>query len=200
MRIAVPTSGPLLALLGLLAMWPARPVAAAACRGVEFPERIEVEGTPLVLNGLGIRKATFLKVKVYVAALYVPADVRAGDARSIIASPGPMKLVLHFVRNVGARDIRDAFADGFKAEGGGRVPAALASRVAMLAGWVQDMRSGEPMTFVRIPGRGVEVDLGEQAVGTVPGEDFAQALFAIWLGDHPPNAELKTGLLGGGCE
>lgn len=187
-----------LSALGLLALYPARPASAAVCRGVEFPERIDVQGTPLVLNGLGLRKATFLKVKVYVAALYVP---RSGtDARSIIAEPGPMKLVLHFVRNVGAGDIRRAFEEGFAAQGGGHVPAALASRVEMLDGWVQDMRSGEPMTFVRLPGRGVEVDVGEHATGTIPGEDFAQALFAIWLGDHPPNPELKRGLLGGACD
>jgi hypothetical protein len=27
----------------------------------------------------------------------------------------------------------------------------------------------------------------------------SRALFAIWLGARPPNAELKTGLLGGPC-
>jgi hypothetical protein len=35
--------------------------------------------------------------------------------------------------------------------------------------------------------------------GTIAGDDFARALFAIWLGARPPNAELKTGLLGGPC-
>jgi chalcone isomerase-like protein len=187
------------AVLGLLASWPAGPSSAAECHGIEFPQTIEVQGTPLVLNGLGIRKATFLKVRVYVAALYVPQGARP-DARAIIASPGPMQLVLHFVRGVGARDIRNAFEEGFEAQGGGRVPVALASRVALLNSWMQDMHSGEVMTLVRIPGRGIELELDRQTVGDIPGEDFGQALFAIWLGDHPPNPELRSGLLGGRCE
>jgi hypothetical protein len=36
--------------------------------------------------------------------------------------------------------------------------------------------------------------------GRIEGEDFARTFYAIWLGDHPPNAGLKQGLLGrGGC-
>ena len=40
-----------------------------------------------------------------------------------------------------------------------------------------------------------------QAAGdTVREIALARALLAVWLGDAPPNPELKTGLLGGGCE
>ena len=41
------------------------------CKGVTFPDQAQVEGSSLTLNGLGLRQATFLKVNVYVAALYV---------------------------------------------------------------------------------------------------------------------------------
>jgi len=43
------------------------------------------------------------------------------------------------------------------------------------------------------------VDVNGAVKGTIAGDDFARALFAIWLGARPPNAELKTGLLGGPC-
>ena len=36
-----------------------------------------------------------------------------------------------------------------------------------------------------------------QGKGPIPGEDFARALFGIWLGPKPPNPDLKSGLLGG---
>ena len=55
----------------LLALAVANAAHARECRGVDFPEQIQVHDTNLTLNGLGIRKATFLKVNVYVAALYV---------------------------------------------------------------------------------------------------------------------------------
>ena len=41
------------------------------CQGVSFSEQAQVDGSTLTLNGLGLRQATFLKVNVYVAALYV---------------------------------------------------------------------------------------------------------------------------------
>jgi chalcone isomerase-like protein len=36
--------------------------------------------------------------------------------------------------------------------------------------------------------------------GSIEGQDFSRAFLAIWLGDAPPNPELKAGLLGGACD
>jgi len=33
--------------------------------------------------------------------------------------------------------------------------------------------------------------------GTIPGKEFARALFACWIGDKPPGKGFKAGLLGG---
>jgi len=44
----------------------------------------------------------------------------------------------------------------------------------------------------------VQVEFKGDVKGVVPGADFAQALFRIWLGPSPPNAGLKEGLLGKG--
>jgi hypothetical protein len=35
--------------------------------------------------------------------------------------------------------------------------------------------------------------------GTITGDDFSRAFISIWLGNEPPNPELKAGLLGGPC-
>jgi len=212
-------------LLGVLVAAPPERASAAVCLGVEFPDRIRAAGTTLTLNGLGIRKATFLRIHVYVAALYLPNGpvtsgdtgasaassasgaasgaasdgVRMTDARAIVQSRAPVELVLRFVRGVGARDIRHAFEEGFATEGDERPRSMLAARIATLNGWMEDMRAGETMTFLRLPGRGVEVSLDGRTKGVIPGDDFADVLFGIWLGDHPPNPELKAGLLGGPC-
>ena len=46
------------------------PLPAAECIGVSLPDLLEVQGQqPLVLNGMGVRKATLFKVKVYAAGL-----------------------------------------------------------------------------------------------------------------------------------
>jgi hypothetical protein len=36
--------------------------------------------------------------------------------------------------------------------------------------------------------------------GLITGDDFATAFRSMWLGTHPPNAGLKSGLLGGVCD
>jgi hypothetical protein len=64
---------------------------------------------------------------------------------------------------------------------------------------MRDVRAGDRLAYTRRAG-GVEVEIAGRPVGTIEGEDFARALLAVWLGAAPPNPELKTGLLGGGCE
>ena len=54
------------------------------------------------------------------------------------------------------------------------------------------------MSLTYLPGTGVQVEFKGDVKGVVPGADFAQALFRIWLGPSPPNAGLKEGLLGKG--
>ncbi len=62
-----------------------------------------------------------------------------------------------------------------------------------------DMQAGQRLRFAYEPGAGIHVAVNGAVKGTIAGDDFARALFSIWLGSRPPNAELKAGLLGGEC-
>jgi hypothetical protein len=166
------------------------------CKGIQFPDQAQVQGSPLTLNGLGLRKATAFKVNVYVAALY--ADKPTNDPRAILESSAPNELILQFVRGVSANDLKKAWEEGFAKNSPGQL-SALKDRIAMLNGWMPDVKSGQRMTFIRMPGRGVEVDTDGTVKGTIEGDDFAKAFLSIWLGENPPNPELKSGLLGGAC-
>jgi hypothetical protein len=166
------------------------------CREISFPEQVQVDGAGLTLNGLGVRKATFLKVNVYVAALYVTRPAR--DPKPLIESDGTQELVLSFVRNVDVGDLRKAFVEGFDRAAGSQV-SVLKERVAKLNAWMTDMKIGQRLTFIRRPKSGVEVSVNGVSKGTLEGDDFARAFVSIWLGPTPPNPELKSGLLGGEC-
>lgn len=169
---------------------------AKECAGVNFPDQVQVEGSALALNGLGLRLATLLKVKVYVAALYVAKT--SNDPNAILAAAAPSELVLHFVRDVGADDVRKGWEDGFAKNSKAQLPA-LKDRIATLNGWMTDMKSGQRLTFVHKPGAGIRVDVNGAGKGTIAGDDFARAFLSIWLGPEPPNPEIKAGLLGGAC-
>jgi len=184
-------------LAGLVWLGAVAAAAARECKGIDFPEHVQVNGTELTLNGLGIRKATFLKVNVYVGALYV---TRAShDPQPLIDPNAPAELILQFVRNVGAGDLKSAWKEGFERVAKDQM-ATLGARVTMLDGWMSDIKTGQRLTFVRLPGTGIQVSVNGTVKGTITGDDFSRAFMKIWLGDEPPNAELKAGLLGGPCE
>jgi chalcone isomerase-like protein len=166
------------------------------CKGVNFPDQAQVGGGNLALNGLGLRQATAFKVNVYVAALYVAKT--SSDANALLGSNTPRELILQFVRNVGADDLRKGWNEGFEKNAKDQLPA-LKERIAMLNGWMADVKTGERLTFIHKPGTGLQVDVNGAVKGAIKGDDFAKAFLAIWLGADPPNPEIKVGMLGGAC-
>lgn len=177
----------------------AAPGAMAApheCDGVSFPERIQAGGESLTLNGLGLRKATIFNIKVYVGALYVAHPT--SDANAILDSREPARMDLAFVFHATAGQLRSAWQEGFEKSAPGTL-AQLQSRITQLQGWMKSVGSGQKMSFLRIPGTGIQYSLDGAVQGTIPGDDFARAFLAIWLGPSPPNEALRAGLLGGAC-
>ena len=185
-------------ILSFVVLLVAMPAAhGAECLRVDFADSVRADGANLVLNGLGIRKATILAIKVYVAGLYLPQ--RSPDPGQILGSSQPWQLTLRFLRDVGASDIREAFDEGFRnalADKG----AALRPQTDALKTQIMDIKKGQYITLANDPAKGVTVDVNGTAASPIAGADFATALLSIWLGPEPPNADLKTGLLGGRCE
>ena len=182
--------------IGVIVALGAGTAQGMTCKGVSFPDQAQVEGSTLTLNGVGVRKATMLKVSVFVAALYVAKT--SSNANAILESTSPRQLVLQFVRDAGSGDITKGWNEGF-ARNAKEQLAALKDRITILNGWMGDMKTGQRLTFVFKPGVGVQVDVNGTAKGTIDGDDFAKAFLSIWLGAEPPNPEIKEGLLGGAC-
>jgi len=180
-------------LLSLLPLVLAGPVLAGDLAGVTLPDRITLEGETLLLNGMGLREATLLKVDVYVAGLYL--ERKSSDPAAILASGEAKRLVMKFVRKVSREDLVRAWNEAFEKNTAKELPA-LKDRLATLNSWMADLATGDVITFTEIPDQGVKVELKGQDRGTLPGTDFARALWSVWLGPSPPNPGLKTGLLG----
>ncbi|HUH85433.1 MAG TPA: chalcone isomerase family protein [Stellaceae bacterium] len=169
----------------------------ATCDGANFPDSVKLANTDLVLNGLGVREATIFSVKVYVAGLYLAQ--KGSNPGQILGANQPWRLELHFVRDVGASDIRDAWQEGFEKSAPDKI-AALQARIDVLKAATTDFKVGQSLVFSNDPATGVTVAVNGAAGHSIAGADFATALLGIWLGAKPPNADLKSGLLGGPCE
>ncbi len=169
------------------------PVLAGTLAGVTLPDTVEVGGQVLHLNGMGLREATFLRIDVYVAGLYLPHPTR--DPEAILADAGPKRLVMHFVRGVGAKKLVHAWHEGFEKAAGKDLEEIRAGE-KRLCSFMEDVAAGDEIVLTEIPGRGVEVTVRGRVKGVIPGRAFARALWSIWLGPNPPNEDLKEGLLG----
>jgi hypothetical protein len=172
------------------------PVLGAECIGVQFPDNVKVGNNDLVLNGLGIRKATIFSVKVYVSGLYLPE--KSGNDEQVLTADHPWQQVLHFVHDVDASDIRDAFDDGFKNAAGDNLDA-LRERIEALKTEMIDFKTGHVLSYAYEPSVGTVIDVNGKT-RTIEGADFAAALLTISIGPEPPNEDLKSGLLGGKCD
>jgi hypothetical protein len=180
--------------LGVLALaLPAVSASAADVGGVKVPDTMTVDGKPLQLNGAGIRKKAIFKV--YVAGLYVEAPAKDGSA--ILASAGPKSMHLWMLRDVKGENVSGAIADGFKLNSQAALPQ-LQPRLDQLAKMIPDLKEGDQMSLSWVPDKGTVVNVRGTDVGTIEGRDFADALFAVWIGPNPVQDDLKQALLGSG--
>ena len=108
-------------------------------------------------------------------------------------------MILHFLHNVSDDELKKAWEEGFVHNAKEQL-SALHERMEMLKSGMADMQSGQRLTFLHKPGAGIQVAVNGTVQGMITGDDFATALLSLWLGAHPPNSGLKSGLLGGACE
>jgi hypothetical protein len=121
-------------------------------------------------------------------------------AADAIAAPGPKRVAIHMLRDVGADQFTDALVDGMKDNHSEADMKALEPRVKQLAAIMAEMKEakkGMRITLDWVPGAGTALTVDGKAAGApIQGEDFYRALLRIWLGDNPVQADLKKALLG----
>jgi flagellar motor switch/type III secretory pathway protein FliN len=166
--------------------------------GQWFDKTTEVAGTPLRLNGTGVRAVAWFKG--FAAGLYLTT----GDARTAsqaLAAAGPKRLQMRMLQEVPAAEFSKAVRKGVARNSSAAEQAALAQRLVVFESQVAALRAVRPGDVVDLdldPGRGLQLRLNGQPRGTViAGDDFYAAVLRSFLGDKPYDDKLKAGLLGG---
>lgn len=178
-------------LVVLFAMGAVCSAHSATLAGVTFADQATVSGKPVLLNGLGVRSATMLKVKVYVIALYL--ESKSGDPQAIIDSKGNKRIAMHFVHDVSAEKLRGGWTEGF--EENAKDLAGVKGEIAKFNASMRDVKSGDRIVL-DFSNDNVDVLINDSRVDSIAGAEFQRALLSIWLGPKPPNEELKEGILG----
>ena len=167
------------------------PLAAKEREGVVSQPVIEAGGKQLHLMGMGLRKKFVFKV--YIASFYLE-DPASDNAEKIIASDQVKRVEMHMLRDLDRGKIIEAIEEGFLKNSAQQMPA-LKERLDKFVKSIPDLKSGEAIFVTYVPGMGTHIKAGKGEELDLPGKDFADALFSVWLGAHPVDGDLKEEML-----
>lgn len=167
--------------------------------GVKFNHGVALAGSALQLNGAGTRYKTI--IKVYAAALYLPA--KAASPEGVLSAPGPKRMQVVMLRDIDANELGKLFTRGMednssREEFGKTIAGTL--RLADMFAARKKLVAGDQFTIDYLPGRGTVIGINGQPQGEpIKEPEFFNALMRIWLGKSPADALLKNALLGNGA-
>lgn len=161
--------------------------------GVTLTDKVSAGGTPLLLNGAGVRSKFF--VKIYVGGLYLPS--KSHSAAEILAMKSPNRVVMHFLYDEVSKDkLVDGWTEGFEKNQGQAAMDQLRTRLDQFNALFETVHSGDVIELDYLPERGTVVRIKGAEKGVIEGADFNRSLLAVWLGEEPADADLKEALLG----
>ena len=167
-------------------------VRGSEVSGVSIPEVVSVAGEQLRLNGTGLGQEKVF-FKVYVMGLYLEKPTT--DARAAITTDEAKRIVIVMLRDVSREEFVQAVEKGIMRNSGPAMPT-LRARLDLLEKALPALKKGNVLNFTYLPGAGTLVR-GQGREMTIPGKDFADALFSVWLGPKPVNGAVKRELLSG---
>ena len=180
----------------LLAVLVASAAQGAELEGVKLPDKVPAAGAELELNGMGLRRRFVFRV--YVAGLYLPQ--KSQSAASVLAMPGPKRMTLVMLRDVGAQQFSEALLDGLRdnlsAAELERLKPQVDELMARMA-QIGEAKEGSTIELDYTPSAGTVMKVNGAPQGApMAGEAFFQALLRVWLGEKPVQEDLKKSLLG----
>lgn len=166
-------------------------VSAAEIEGVVFQDSITVEGQELPVRGTGLFRYLVF-IKAYVGVLYMPDDISSERVLADI----PKRLELEYFHPIKGEDFGAATNKILAQNLDGETLERLMPRVEMYNALYRNVKPGDRYAMTYVPGKGTELALNGEPLGTIEGEDFASAMYAMWLGDKPMNRSFKRQLMG----
>jgi hypothetical protein len=164
--------------------------------GVRFTTR----QADLSLLGVGVRAKSIFRVKVYAIGLYVADAALAGPLaahkgkldtpefyRDLVWGDFEKQIVMKFVRDVTREQVQEAFRES--------LPQVNPARLDTFASHLVDTKQGQEYVLRWTPGGVLETSFRGQPNTPITDKEFAAAVFGIWLGEHPIQADVKRDLV-----
>jgi hypothetical protein len=170
--------------------------ATLAAPSTKFEPTVQVQGTPLQLNGAGTRyKAVF---KVYDMGLYTAKKVTTPE--QLLALPGPKRLQFTALRELPGTDLGRLFIKGLSdnspKESVQKHTISTTRFIEIFSG-KSKLMPGETFAMEFLPGKGTQFYIAGAPQGEPVGDaEFFSMVLKIWVGNSPADNGLKDALLG----
>lgn len=165
---------------------------AAEKAGITVPDTMTIAGKEIKLNGVGVRRATFLRIKVYVGALYL--EKKTNKVEEILSSPYPKHLSMSFIRDVDKEDLQKAWLEGLEAAIKKADRAPLMKSFNEFNSHMVDIKKGQSI-LITFQKEGVEVTVAGTKKPLIKDSNFSRALLSIWF-LNARDEELRDELMG----
>jgi len=167
------------------------PTASAAQAAGEYaftpPEELSTYGPSWQLLGSGVLR--FFGFKVYDAILWLPNAQAPHDFKR------PFALDIRYATSVKGSDIANTSLIELQ-----RISPSSPEQITAWAKFMNevfvDVKSGDRLVGVHLPGTGMRLFLNGKLIGETPDVAFSEAFFRIWLDAKTKRPDLRTALLG----
>jgi hypothetical protein len=138
----------------------------------------------------GQARLRFLGMSVYDARLWAGVRLQAADW-----AQHPLALELEYLRNLNGVQIAERSLAEMRKQAD--IAAADAERwLGAMKASFPDVRAGDRITGLLLPGRGVRFFVNGSPKGEIPEPEFARLFFGIWLSPRTSEPALRDALLG----
>jgi len=160
--------------------------ATAAPRAQSFPNTLEVDGRPLVLNGVGVKSTLVGLVRLYRIALYLTR--RSSDPLEIAAMT-PRALAIEMLHETAGREIPRTWMTRLD-------PVLDARERRVLRDAYGRLEAGDHVEISYTPRSDSRVTINGREVIRKRGPALMDAFLDEWVGRHPTSTQIKAALLG----
>lgn len=160
----------------------------------QFPQTWTEPQSGQVLEKLGDYRYVYgYFFKLYDAALYTEPSA---DAQAVLNYTASFHLEFRYLREIKKSIILESADKMLNKNLSEAERTSIESSVDQLNARYQTVKKGDRSSLTYVPGEGTTFRLNGDAQLTLPGKEFAQLYFQIWLGDSPISPEMKAALLG----
>jgi hypothetical protein len=178
------------ALITVACIMLASAINAAQIDGAYFEKTFKVNNTTLELTGAALLR--YWGFKAYVGAFYLEKGSPVDEALSDRAK----RIEIQYKRPIKGKDFGPATNKMIAKNVDAATLKRLRPQIDYHNSLYEDVKPGDRYSLTYIPDKGTELALNGSPKGVIEGEEFAAAVFSIWLGPRPINKSFKKQILG----